>query len=295
MNSEGLRVTWEPDSLAPTGSLKVFAFGGSTMWGDGARDEFTLASCLAKEFAEAGVGAKVINYGQPGYVLTQAVLTLQDELTRGNIPDVVVFYCGINEVLASLFTGRPGTTLHESNREQEFNLLHPSRRSSLTRETLTRGAKDRALGRVVRGLLRRMGPKPDPYGPLKQNLSKAPDVGRQLKRLVQSHAMAVRSWGNQYGFRCFFFWQPVIYHKQQHSDYEGQLLKNDFMEAYFAQVYDAVTQSDWNAQGAIFFDMRHVFAAEKEPMFIDLVHLGEQGNQHMATRLFQKLQEVEAF
>ena len=295
VNSEGLRVTWEPDSSAVTGSIKVFAFGGSTMWGDGARDEFTLASCLAKEFAEAGVGAKVVNYGQPGYVLTQAVLTLQDELTRGNIPDVVVFYCGINEVLASLFTGAAGATLHESNREREFNLLHPARRNSLTREALTRGAQDRALGRVVRGLLRRMGTQPDPYGHLKQNLPKAEQVGQQLQRLVQNHVLAVQAWAKRDGFACFFFWQPVIYYKENLTEYERQLMDNDFMAGYFEEVYRSVTQSDWHRGELPFFDLSGVLAKEQQPLFIDMVHLGEQGNQIMAGHLFGKLVQAGVF
>jgi hypothetical protein len=74
-------------------SKKVYFFGGSTMWGLGVRDDFTIPS----EFA-AVTGIWSENFGEWGYTAHQSLMLLVQLIQDGHRPDVVVFYDGINEV-----------------------------------------------------------------------------------------------------------------------------------------------------------------------------------------------------
>ena len=67
MNQNGPRATWNPpprngaDDPPP---VRLFTFGGSTMRGWGARDDYTIASYLSELLDEKGYPAEVTNHGQ---------------------------------------------------------------------------------------------------------------------------------------------------------------------------------------------------------------------------------------
>jgi hypothetical protein len=126
IGENGLRYT-ENGPTAHTGTdvIEIFMFGGSTLWGHGARDGFTIASNLSRFLRErAGLRVNVTNFGEGGYVSTQEVVALLLELRNRNVPDMVIFYDGINEVFAALQTGQAGIPQNEFNREIEFNILN---------------------------------------------------------------------------------------------------------------------------------------------------------------------------
>ena len=94
MNQNGLRATWNPpprDGADAPPPVRVFTFGGSTMWGWGARDDYTIASYLSKLLYEKGYRAEVTNYGQIAYVSTQETIALLRCVQRGDVPDIVLF------------------------------------------------------------------------------------------------------------------------------------------------------------------------------------------------------------
>src|SRR5262245_23985577 len=101
---------------------KIFMFGGSTMWGTGARDDFTIPSLLAKELQKSEIAAEIVNFGEGGHVSTQEVIALMLELRGGRVPDVVIFYDGINDTFSAFQQHAAGTPQNEFNRAVEFNL-----------------------------------------------------------------------------------------------------------------------------------------------------------------------------
>lgn len=125
VSQNGLRATWNPpprDGADDPPPVRVFTFGGSTMWGSGARDDHTIASYLSKLLYEKGYRAEVTNYGQIGYVSTQEAIALLRRIQRGDVPDIVLFYDGINDVFSSHQNGAAGVSRNEANRRAEFNL-----------------------------------------------------------------------------------------------------------------------------------------------------------------------------
>ena len=79
----------------PNGARKkIFFFGGSTIWGTGVSDEFTIPS----QFASITSDYQASNYGEAAYTAHQSLEMLIKLLQEGERPDIVVFYDGVNDV-----------------------------------------------------------------------------------------------------------------------------------------------------------------------------------------------------
>jgi len=89
----------------------VWMFGGSTTWGEGQRDEHTIASYLARIAEREGIPIKIFNYGQRGWTHFQEMVLFEQLLARGPVPDIAVFYDGANEINAQTL-GAKGVPTH---------------------------------------------------------------------------------------------------------------------------------------------------------------------------------------
>ena len=84
-------------------------FGGSTLQGAYQRDDFTIPSDVAKVAYSNHIAIHVTNYGQQGYAAWQELELLEELLTTGYRPKVVVFYDGINDLYAQANSGTSAT------------------------------------------------------------------------------------------------------------------------------------------------------------------------------------------
>ena len=108
IDADGLRKTWNPPGL-PEQPIRIFMFGGSTTWGTGSRDEYTIPSQLSKILAQRfGPRVEVVNYGEGGYVNTQELIRFLKEIERGNVPQIAIFYDGYNDVFSAFQNGIGG-------------------------------------------------------------------------------------------------------------------------------------------------------------------------------------------
>ncbi|MGH7719731.1 MAG: SGNH/GDSL hydrolase family protein, partial [Gemmatimonadaceae bacterium] len=109
VNDEGIRRTPGAACTPGAGALTVYAFGGSTMWGMGAPDWGTIPAYLESELSRRARGPVcVVNYAELGFVSTQGVIQLVRLLEAGTVPDVVIFYDGINDVATAHTYQRAG-------------------------------------------------------------------------------------------------------------------------------------------------------------------------------------------
>ena len=91
------RRTYSPKRLPPDAPV-VWIFGGSTTWGVGQRDEHTIPSELARAAERAGTPIVVRNFGQVTWLNWQEMLLFEQLLsTERRLPDLVLFYDGVNE------------------------------------------------------------------------------------------------------------------------------------------------------------------------------------------------------
>ena len=90
-------------------ALIVFMLGGSAMWGTGVSDSQTIAAYLQRDLSELiSRPVAVQNLAQIGYSSTQELIELMLQLRDGNIPDLVIFYDGFNDVCCSYESGIAG-------------------------------------------------------------------------------------------------------------------------------------------------------------------------------------------
>ena len=97
IDQEGIRLT--PGADCHPRAFKVFAFGASTMWGTGSPDWGTIPSYLQMGIEKLKNGPIcVVNFGESGYMSTQSVITLMLQLQSGNIPNLTLFFDGVNDI-----------------------------------------------------------------------------------------------------------------------------------------------------------------------------------------------------
>ncbi|HWJ96961.1 MAG TPA: SGNH/GDSL hydrolase family protein [Acidimicrobiales bacterium] len=83
----------------------VWLFGGSTMFGSNQRDDRTIASRFAAISTANGRPVRVVNWGRHAFTAYQQAQLLQHELRRADeLPDLVVFYDGFNDVAVGVGT-----------------------------------------------------------------------------------------------------------------------------------------------------------------------------------------------
>lgn len=91
----------------------VWMFGGSTTFGEGQRDEQTIASWLVRLSEAESVPIQVANYGQRGWTHFQEMILFEQRLALDSPPDVAIFYDGANEITAQALLNEavPSNTL----------------------------------------------------------------------------------------------------------------------------------------------------------------------------------------
>ena len=296
IDPKGFRRTTYPEIKIgeKTELVDIFVFGGSTIWGNCVRDKFTIPSILGKKLGQQGCRSKITNFGEDGYVSTQEVMELIIQIQRGNIPDLVIFFDGINDTASGFHNGFAGITQNEWNREQEFHLLSPSKSGSFWKYVFLRGLRGTNTFRVVSGLVRRM--RPSQQQDYKQYTSFGRDNSNLEAEIVEvyiSNIRIVNALGKTYGFKSTFYWQPVIYTKDQLTEYERELLKGvgEAMEGFFANTYSLVKSEETRIKGN-FVNLSDIFAGIEEPFFIDIFHVSEEGNEIIANRIVKDIIKI---
>ena len=132
IDERGYRLSWNRPAT-PSGCdvdrARIFVLGGSTIWGPAVRDDYTVPSHLSKLLAKADLCVEILNLGEQGYVNTQELILLLRHLQRGDIPDLVLFYDGVNELFSAYQNSEVGMPQNEDRRRREFNILgDPKRR-----------------------------------------------------------------------------------------------------------------------------------------------------------------------
>ncbi len=277
IDQAGIRKTWNSTSSPAPGQLKVWMFGGSTLWGVGSRDDFTIPSLVSKKLAaNLHSGVWVTSFAEIGYVSTQEVITLMLELRKGNVPDVVVFLDGVNDAIAAYQSGVAGIPQNESNRVVEFDAL-----KRLTwRETVV---EKLALYKLIAGTARTHG-----IIPSARFVSDDGTLAGQVVDVYLWNAKFVDMMAQRLGFRTVYFWQPTVFTKKQLSREERQWVEQPgrkfWVNGQPGPVLDKVYGAFRKKTAGInnIRDLSDVFDDVNGTIFIDEWHITEAGNERIA-------------
>jgi len=283
----GRRATWNQGPEDVPGVIRVGIFGGSTVWGTGARDEFTIPSYISKMLAERHPHRfHVINYGQDGYVTTQEVVTLLREIQRNSFPDIVVFYDGYNESFTAFQRGAAGFPMNEDNRMREFNILHPSRARDFYVEVLSRTN----TFQLIQGVRRAVRPEAvaDPLQD-RNNETLAQDALRVYFRNVEFVSVMEK----QFAFAAQFFWQPSVYTRARPTKQEVSMIHaSDEHALLYRKIHEAMKRVDRASHPANFRDISNVLDGYGGTAFIDTVHATELVNEVVAREIVAGLADT---
>jgi lysophospholipase L1-like esterase len=290
------RVNWNAPRPENDGKplLRVFVMGGSTTWGAGARDDYTIPSLLARDLSgNPQYDVEVRNFGQMGWVTSQELIYLYELLRRGERPDLVIFYDGINDTFLGYQDGIAGLTQNEFLRAQEFGILA----SSSGRKRLYRTAlRTFLMNTGMADLIKLLSGKDEAtverteVGPIGSIAYLAPPsdfegndaIEHDIVNIYLFNNQMVRAIGDHFGFRALFYWQPVIYSKHPLTVYEqsfvGARSRQEFFEGTYKRIADV-------AQGNGVNDISGILNEGAKTYFVDPWHITEAGNAVIARRM----------
>lgn len=262
----------------------VAVFGGSTVWGTGAPDEYTIPARLQRALNATGKQSFcVTNYGESGYVTSQEVIALLEQIRRDAPIDVAIFYDGINDVYAAFQNGRADAHQNLAQIAARFGVVEKRSRAHRLEDWLYENS--RAYHRI-----RNAAPKSS------RNSVAAAFTARDsvlVDRAIENYLFnveLVQHLGERYAFRALFFWQPVIYtsRKQLSSD-EQRMLKQ--LDSRAIQFYTYAARSLAARHHPMVIDLTSAFDETKEMIWIDWAHITPEGNHIIARNIAAHIEQ----
>jgi hypothetical protein len=288
IDQAGIRQT--PGADCSTKAYKVFMFGGSTMWGWGSPDWGTIPAYLQKDLdVLMTTPVCVVNLAEDGYVSTQSLFALTLQLQSGNVPDAVIFYSGVNDVLAAYESGQAG--------------VHPTLGKMISKfeereHPLVKWFKASRQYSVIENLILRRKRQASENG-LRFFNNKVleidtPRLAESVTAVYLSNYRLVEALADKYGFDRFFFWQPHIAIGEKPLTLDEQTLRSD-LDPLWADLTQAVYQKV--ASVAPEYDrlwyLGDVFDDQDTQIWIDKVsHVTPEGNRLVAKEMLKAIETL---
>jgi lysophospholipase L1-like esterase len=280
-DERGLRKTWNPPSANP---VKIYIFGGSTMWGTGARDDYTIASCLSKLLARKFPSqVRVTNFGETGYVNTQEMVLLLREIQARRVPEIVIFYDGHNDTFGAFQSRVAGIPHNESNRVQEFNLLNTNDSAATAYHLIREALRRSNTFKLATGL----------HSKVAGEKSRPPLTSEQRRQLIadmfqvySANAAIIESVGEKSGFASLFYWQPSPLSKKNPNHFEQSRNTDPELIRFMTEMYAGVGHAPIS-ENPSFHNISDVFGGYSGTLYIDYAHTTERGNEMIAERMYK--------
>jgi lysophospholipase L1-like esterase len=275
VDQDGIRRTWNTPQTET--AKKIFMFGGSTLWGSGAQDNYTIPSLISKMLAgKVDSDIQVYNYGESGYVFTQEIIMLLLQLRKGITPDLVVFYSGVNEVGTAFMNKEAGIPSNEINRIMEFN--------SRKRSEWTKVWEHSGINRIFRRLI--VNSNRTSLIAFAKELPE--NLHENVAKVHHSNIDLVNKLSRAYGFNVLYYWQPMIYNKVRLSNFEQkQAQRYGYYKNFYLAAYKAITNHQALSNESNFHNISRIFEDESQPIYFDSVHITRKGNKKIAARMLE--------
>jgi hypothetical protein len=295
--SGGVRQSYEPaSSLAPR-AVRVFFFGGSTMFGMYQRDQYTIPSDVARLAEVDGIPLRVFNYGQLAYNNWQELLLLEQLVSRGQTPDLAVFYDGANELVSQFQYGPHPQPTHLEAGEfaRRIGLAADGGRASQSGGSpLAQLYRSWSNVSAMVWLSRHLRGVPAGTSSTGQTLV-SPWAGNQQAEAVQSGRDAAvvlsrgvtvaRRFASASKFDTVFFLQPFIYSKPPVAGEQQEVGSLGTDPIAWRRAYARLRST----LGRTVVDVTGALDSVKTPIMYDFVHTNELGAAAVARALYARL------
>lgn len=297
LDENGYRVTpGSPSDWTTT----VMLFGGSAMWGNGNTDRETIPFHLQGTVLDRGhEQVRIRNMGQQAWATTQEVIDLMMLLRDGDIPDMVVFYDGFNDICPAFLYGSAGTHYEQHVVEALLNGVPPvpvledvglkllqNTNTWLLITSLREkfSTADREI--VLQESYRDMGISTD-------------SLAADIVRTYMGNTEIIRALSDAYGFECMFVIQPALWYGNKVPDeIEEEFLpgSSDFSIAadpafreLFISTYDLLAEEALLRDDMFFYG--NVFDHVQGNVFTDFcgAHITGRANAVIAESLYSDM------
>jgi len=281
IDQDGIRQT--PGAECSPDAYKLFIFGGSAIWGWGAPDWGTIPAYLQAELqAREDRPVCVINFGENAYISTQSRIQLELMLETGNVPDAVIFYDGVNEVLAASQTGQP--ILHQNYAEIMNRFQNPQ-------PPLISWFQSLNSVQLLQQVMLQTGVSGN-----KGNAHHPVDTDQLAKAIAQAylnHCKIVSALAETYEFDAYFFWQPYILigdkpltneEQSMMTELDWVLVMDPELIALFTATYKRIESAAPTHQNLYY--IAPVFDGVESQLWIDTWgHVTPEGNRLIAQKM----------
>ena len=272
VGEDGIRPT--PDSNCGTDTYRVYVFGGSTTWGYGVPDWGTISAYMQDRMETRDVC--VVNQGELAFNSTQELIWLIQLIESGDIPDLVIFYDGTNDVSTAGRSSTPGSHFFIEN-------IRPVVKGSLVQDAAD--APTNLLFELISqtALCRLLSCSPEPAEP---DWAYAPFEPAFVDAIVDIYLKNIRIaelLGVEYGFEFYAFVQPVLpVVNRDYTEEEQVLMWNTpgNIADLFYEVYPRLASAAETDEQLFYFG--NILDEQPYPIWIDFHHLTPWGNLAIA-------------
>jgi hypothetical protein len=248
-------------------------FGGSTTFGYGVADDFTLPSHLQGQLERRYPSRclQVSNYAQGYFFSSQELLQFVNLLKAGHVPDWAIFVDGANDTYQ--MSARRDVPYFSDVVGSLWEMRHrgPScpRFDWLPISHVVNAVRERLWG-------------PPPTKPASDHPIPVPDADRSgayVADRYKHNVRMIRALCAEYRVQCRFVWQPTFfnYDRALHAafPYAGDVPK------FWGEAYDQIRA--WEAKDVLY--LGDLFQGVREKVFVDSLHYNEKWNGEIAARI----------
>jgi hypothetical protein len=277
VDSNGIRKSIESKRLKDS-SGKVVFLGGSTIWGDYTHDSCTIPSYF-NLLSQGNYNA--LNFGEDSYCAYQGFLFLQMHLLKGLRPEIVIAYDGVNNA--------PGMVLRPySHRREEQIAYHIDGADQKKTHPRFSDYYLNPTKELMYSIHRRWFNKNEEQF---QETSGVKMSDSAAAIYLLDSWLATKQLTDLYAGKFICVLQPNIYvGKPLIPDLKNQVRIN---YSYYNLIPGLLNTPKYSSLKTCFLDFTTIFD-NKEGIYIDFCHLGPEGNQIIANRLLQYLEQMKS-
>lgn len=282
--TDGKRLTIQSNTISDLDTNVLF-FGGSTIWGSGLSDDYTIPSFFSQISKR-----KSYNYGETAFIARQSLAYLNDLYINKEVDNskrnIIIFNDGANDIMLRC---RTYVKKLETHRQKQIrSRLDGGDQSSLNFNHLLKPFIDLMTEFKNKAYLMYKSDL-DTYD-CDKNIEKAELIAQTLiDTWIQANKIAE---SNDDDFIAVL--QPIIYLGSAKSEHlvEVMDLETDYIKKQFESVYPIVIQKISKLDNFNFIDFTSIYDHDSF-MYIDCCHVGPEGSKLYAKKLFQYLKRLE--
>ncbi len=285
-------------------AFKIFMLGGSAMWGAGVSDSCTIGAYLQRDLSElSDRPVAVHNLAQVGHSSTQELIELMLQLRNGNIPDLVIFYDGFNDVCCSYENGVAG--VHASMGPISGRVEGTAKALGILPVWEILLSKTNMWLLITSLQTKGILPEETQEVPTYRTMGVDCDsLTSEIVSIYYGNCRVVEALADSYGFDYLIVWQPTIWSGDRHlTDQEKEYVEvedpffpwgadpafRELLEASYDLYEESITDS------TRYFSFRDIFDGIEYEVYIDYSgsHITARANEMIADTLVRMILETD--